>query len=137
MRKMYLLIFFILFSCTPEDEKIFKRIEGVWLIDKVTYKIQNIREEFYVNTLIFEKINGSSFIKIPRTESHEAENAFISITSKNDSSFIEIESINKKIRGTYDMKFRTDDNNILILELSSNKCSFLLKKLPTVSERIF
>lgn len=137
MKKIYLLVIFLFFSCTSEEENIFKRIEGIWLIEKIVYVNQEITKEFYVNTLIFERGNSSHFLVIPRTETHDAENAFIKISSKNDSTIIQIESTNKKIRGSYIMNIKTDFDNLTTLELKSSSSYFRLKKMPTVSDRIF
>ena len=136
MKYILFLLLFILYSCTSDEEKNFKQIEDIWLIEKIVYKNQDITKEFYVNTLTFEKGNNSHFLVIPRTETHEAENALIKISSKNDSTIIQIESVNKKIRGSFIMNVKTDLDNFTILELRSRNGYFKLKKMPTVAERL-
>jgi hypothetical protein len=134
MKKIIFLILLILFSCVSEKEDILRKIEGIWLIENVTYINQNITSEFYVNTLIFEKGKLQEYVSIPKSENYDSENALINIKSTNEKSYLVIESLNKKINGIYEIYFY---ENSKVVELKSKKTSIKLSKLPTVEERIF
>lgn len=138
IRIVFLYILLILFSCSTKEEETFNLIEGIWVIEKAVYNNQDITNEFYVNTFVFEKGKSYNFLVIPRTETYDSENAIINITTKNASSYIEIESLNKIINGRYKITFLKDLlTNLTVFELKSRTTFIKLNKLPTVSERIF
>lgn len=131
-------MFVIFFSCISKEEKIFKKIEGIWVVEEVIHLNQNITEKFYINTFIFEKGKLFNYVIIPQTDSYNGESALMIIRDENGSTCIEIESLNKSLNGIYKIDFyKNTKNNFTVLKLTSKNTSIKLNKLPGVSDRIF